>query len=334
MSRKRACNAVDDARIIEKCREINDTYIGKYRGVYNNKKCTIVRFICNAHKDKGIQERDWDHFKRYKKGCKYCHGKNKTTDDFKKEIFAIQPNIIILNEYTGSDTQNRIYCKCSVCGYEWDTSPATLRNGSGCPMCANRSRSLKEQMSQGDFEAKLSKVQPNLKIIGEYCGTHKLISVKCLKHNVIWESYPANLLNKSSQCKLCRSENADIQSTGEKIISDYLTKRKYTFQYDKSLNGCKFKRLLRFDFYIPEINVCIEYDGEQHYMPVTFNGISKSASLNRLLNTQKRDSIKNKYCQDNEIKLIRIPYWEKDRIEMILDSELNNSDPQRLSHPA
>jgi len=60
----------------------------------------------------------------------------------------------------------------------------------------------------------------------------------------------------------------------------------------------------------------IEYDGIQHYKP-TFG--EKSFVL-----TKNNDKIKTKYCLDNGIKLIRIPYWEKENIEEILQKELIN----------
>lgn len=71
-----------------------------------------------------------------------------------------------------------------------------------------------------------------------------------------------------------------------------------------------------FDFYIKEFNLCIEFDGEQHYRENNYFG-----GNNIFKETQKRDKIKNKYCKDNDINLLRIPYWELDSVEDILDEE-------------
>lgn len=81
----------------------------------------------------------------------------------------------------------------------------------------------------------------------------------------------------------------------------------------------------RYDFYLPNYNLFIEYDGEQHFEPVCFNSSKEEAQINFEL-TQKRDQIKNKYCKDNDIHLLRIPYWEKNNIETIINNYL-----QRLS---
>lgn len=96
-------------------------------------------------------------------------------------------------------------------------------------------------------------------------------------------------------------------SRGEQKIKDILEElnimfiTEYTFNDCLSYNGNK----LRFDFYLPDYNTCIEYDGEQH-----FRGWRKSDSRNDLSKIQERDEIKNKYCENNNIFLIRIPYTD------------------------
>ena len=82
-------------------------------------------------------------------------------------------------------------------------------------------------------------------------------------------------------------------------------------------------KTLPFDFYIPDLNICIEYDGEQHFEPVDFGGKGKEYAEKRFKAQQKRDNIKTEYCKNNNIKLIRIPYWEFDNVENILKQELN-----------
>lgn len=82
----------------------------------------------------------------------------------------------------------------------------------------------------------------------------------------------------------------------------------------------------RFDFYLPDYNLFIEYDGEQHFKPTEYHGNDFEANMNDLLKRQKYDQIKNKYCEDNNINLLRIPYWEKENVESIINNHL-----QRLS---
>lgn len=82
----------------------------------------------------------------------------------------------------------------------------------------------------------------------------------------------------------------------------------------------------RFDFYLPQYNLFIEYDGQQHFEPVRFHGNNIEEDERAFRITQEHDKIKNNYCEENNINLLRIPYWEKDNIETIINSHL-----QRLS---
>lgn len=74
---------------------------------------------------------------------------------------------------------------------------------------------------------------------------------------------------------------------------------------------------LSFDFYLPEFNICIEFDGEQHYKPVKWFGGKEGFEL-----TLKRDKCKNIWCVENNIKLIRIKYNEIDKISKIIKEQL------------
>ena len=75
---------------------------------------------------------------------------------------------------------------------------------------------------------------------------------------------------------------------------------------------------LPFDFYLPQLNKCIEYDGGQHYFPVDFAGKGMEHAEEQFRKTQYRDKIKNDYCKNNGISLLRIPYFKN------VEEELNN----------
>ena len=72
-----------------------------------------------------------------------------------------------------------------------------------------------------------------------------------------------------------------------------------------------------FDFYLPDYNLLIEFDGIQHYeIRGHFGG------YDGFVDTKIRDTIKNIYCKDNNIDLLRIPYWDYKNIENILVNKL------------
>jgi very-short-patch-repair endonuclease len=110
-----------------------------------------------------------------------------------------------------------------------------------------------------------------------------------------------------------------LKSRSERRISIWLDKHEILYERQKIFDGCKNINPLRFDFYIPAINTVIEYDGEFHYMEI--NGIP-----NDYEQQQTNDRIKDKYCEDNGIRIVRIPYWEKENIEAILSKLFDVSD--------
>ena len=98
-------------------------------------------------------------------------------------------------------------------------------------------------------------------------------------------------------------------STGEDKIKNILSSENINFEQEKKFKKCinpNTNRHLRFDFYLPDYNCCIEYDGKQHFY---YNGYGWNTKEN-FENIQRRDSIKDKFCEDNGIGLIRFSYLE------------------------
>ena len=83
-------------------------------------------------------------------------------------------------------------------------------------------------------------------------------------------------------------------------------------------DGCKDKKVLPFDIYLNDYNTLIEFQGEQHYRPVRFGDESFKEAKEKFEYTKKHDEIKKKYCIDNNIPLIEIPYWKFDDLEYYL----------------
>lgn len=103
-------------------------------------------------------------------------------------------------------------------------------------------------------------------------------------------------------------------SYGEVLISNFLDENGIKYNYNKSLKDCISSSKLRFDFYLPDYNICIEFDGIQHFFPCEMFGGEEE--FNKL---KIRDSIKNEWCLVNGIKLMRFNYKQKkDEIESLL----------------
>lgn len=89
----------------------------------------------------------------------------------------------------------------------------------------------------------------------------------------------------------------------------------FDFCTQKTFKDCQYRNPLPFDFYLEEYNLCIEYDGEQHFEP--------RFGEEEFEKTVVRDKIKTEFCNKNGITLLRIPYWEFKNIEKILIKKLN-----------
>lgn len=109
---------------------------------------------------------------------------------------------------------------------------------------------------------------------------------------------------KIKTCRECKNSNVSI---GESVIQTILEENNIKFKKEKKFNNCVYIRPLRFDFYLPDYNCCIEYDGIQHFQPTNF-------SHDNFKDRQKRDLIKTEYCQKHNIRLLRIPYTDLDKL--------------------
>lgn len=100
---------------------------------------------------------------------------------------------------------------------------------------------------------------------------------------------------------------------GERRIAKWLNDHKIEHIQQFSIlppNARNNSFRLRYDFLLPEINLLIEYDGEQHYRPVRFHGMSEAKSIEIFEITQKRDRAKNRWAKKNGYALLRISYTE------------------------
>jgi hypothetical protein len=110
-------------------------------------------------------------------------------------------------------------------------------------------------------------------------------------------------------------------SKGEKQILLYLTKYNINYIKEKSFNNCLSPKgnKLRFDFYLPDYNLLIEFDGQHHYKPVNKYNRAKRVHKQTVIN----DQIKNQFVLDNNINLLRIPYNFIDSVDNILTEHIN-----------
>lgn len=132
---------------------------------------------------------------------------------------------------------------------------------------------------------------------------------------------PAKAMSGHTTSCGCRRSSA-----AEKLIKETLERNNVEYATEYTIPECKHRKSLRFDFALfqnSELYYLIEYDGKQHYEPIDYFGGEDALEL-----TRKRDNIKNEYCQNNNIPLLRLPYTlTPDEIKQKIEDILN---PERL----
>lgn len=148
----------------------------------------------------------------------------------------------------------------------------------------------------------------------EYIGTTvKNLKIKCgLCGQIYVTSFNAYATDSVAQRK-CFSCSCR-ESKGEVIIRNFLEDNHIVFEREKSFYDCRDIKPLPFDFYLPNYNLCVEFDGQHHFEDRGFGNYEL---------TQKHDEIKNQYCKNNNIGLLRISYLDGNDIEKILTKQLN-----------
>lgn len=238
-------------------------------------------------------------------GCIECwkeklhNYKVKDHEKYVKEVSIINPNIEVIGNYIGADIN--ILHKCRIDDYEWMARPANILHGYGCPKCAGNMMKTQEEYIEDVY-----KINKDIEVVGKYSGVYSPILHKCKIDGYEWYSCPVSILHGSG-CPKCG------ETRGEKKIGNCLDNNYISYVREKSFDDCRDIRPLPFDFYIPDYNICIEYQGEQHYEPVDYFGGEEKFKIQQL-----HDNIKKEYCEKNGIHLLCISYLDFDNIEKLV----------------
>ena len=232
----------------------------------------------------------------------------KSHEQFVKEVHNLHPDIVVLGTYINSKTKIEFMC---TKGHKWETAPYNILDGCSCPKCKGEKISQQKFKTHEQFLCDLQLVNPDITILSKYQSAREKVDCMCNKCNHKWQATPNNLL-RGFGCPKCN------QSKGEKMVEDFLIDNKIVYETQKRFSDCVDKRPLPFDFYLPDYNLCIEYQGEQHYKATRRMGDEE-----KLAYRQKHDAIKREYCKVKEIHLLEIPYTKFNHISEILSGVVN-----------
>jgi len=225
---------------------------------------------------------------------------------------------ILSTEYITASKNLKWQCLKEECGEIYDLSWNCVSNGEGCPYCSGHQVGLSNCLATKNPElAKEWHPTKNGKLTpwDITCGSNKKVWWKCRECRHEW---PTKINSRTSKNKTgCPQCN---ESKGEKKIRYfwYLMNLPYESQYSfDNLLGIgggllKFDSALFWDNEKTKLRLLVEYDGIFHY--------EKQYDDDGFENLQIHDKRKNDYCLTHNIPLLRIPYWEFENLESILDN--------------
>lgn len=274
-------------------------------------KGVMVKVIVKCHKH-GEWKVTLDNHSTKQSGCPKCAGKNRNKNEWvdlfnhiynSKYDYSLAPNII--------KTSNKIKIICNTHGiFEKLVTNHILPSKQGCPKCSERYR---PKLSKEELEEKSKKIHYDdyIYLWETYIGYFNPMSIKCTKHGVFKQTIANHIQGQG--CPICK------KSKGELKIRQWLIENDKQFIHQKYFEDCinpESRYRLPFDFYLPNENICIEFDGEQHFKPCKrFGGRKEFEKI------KKYDILKNEYCKNKKIKLIRIPFTSIKNIDNILKNE-------------
>lgn len=275
--------------------EVINRFIEKHGNIYDYSRVnyknmnTKVDILCEKH---GIFEMTPSNHLQGQ-GCPKCNGIHLTTEDIINEFCKIHGD-----KYDYSLTKyHRMHEKVTVICPEhgkFQITPSKHRLGQGCPKCGMLKKA-RNQSYDDETLIKLFKeihkdkyIYDKTKLNG---NLHNRITVTCPIHGDFEQIAQSHL--QGYGCKKCRTSKLEEQ------IKDFLLKENINFEQQKTFNWLKHKNHLYLDFYLPDYNIAIECQGEQHYRPINFFGGEEY-----FIKTIERDETKYKLCREHCIDII------------------------------
>lgn len=237
--------------------------------------------------------------------------RTKTHSEFVSEVNKYYGNgeYTIIGKYVNSDTPVKI--KHNKCGTIYESRPADLIRGHGCPSCAYKTRAVKIGNAHRDSLEHVTKSINS--ILGseyivltkseDYTGNRQKLDILHKSCGNVYKARYSDIYCSHNGCPFCNRISKAEDTINNILSSEFSLKPNVDYKYGYVIDDLKYKSKLHLGFYFPKLKIAIEYDGIQHYLPTDFFGGMKT--FNEL---RQKDILKDQYCLDNHIFLMRIPY--------------------------
>lgn len=228
-------------------------------------------------------------------------------------------NLIVLERHGSTADGHALWkceCQCKDKKIVYKSSNVLKRGTPSCGCLVSKLISEAARKQYNDLtEQRFGKLVAKEYIKIDKPGAWWRCECDCGNKNFITTAH--HLISKNTQSCGC------LNSTGELIIQNLLINNQIAFIKEKTFDDLHYNDNInshpRFDFYLPELNRLIEFDGSQHMNKTNLNWEENISLQDR----QQRDKFKNEWAAAHNIPLVRIPYWERDNItlEMIMGNQ-------------
>lgn len=317
---------------IQKAKEIHEDKYDYSKVDYKTNKIPVI-IICHEKDEFGEEHGEFlqapgDHLKGY--GCSKCSRKYKpTTEEWIKKAKLIHPDFDY-SKVIYKDNKTPVVIICKKHNEEFAVIPNNfIKDEINCPKCRAEYKHNLYTKTTEQFIEDAKKIHGNKYIYDKvnYINKDIPVTIICPEHGE-FEQRPSVHLSGWG-CKKCTLKT---QTKIYNILKQLFPNEEILFEVGEETVDWIEK--LRFDIYFPKYNIAVEYDGQQHFMPVKIFG-----GEDNFVKTQKRDYIKNKLCSENNCKLFRIPYnIKKDEFKNILQQikheiEKDTREPEYVESP-
>jgi very-short-patch-repair endonuclease len=243
------------------------------------------------------------------RGCPKCYKSNKSSI----EEFIYRASNIHVDRYDYSkvnyiDMRTKIEIVCLICKNSFFQTPDNHLHGRGCPRYCYINKTLAEE-----FIYKASKLHMDKYDYSRvnYINSKIKVEIVCLRCRNSFFQAPFNHLLGCGCPKCCMSK-------GESLVIQCLNFYGVMYTCQKTFQNLYDENVLKFDFFIPSINLLIEFDGEQHYKCIEHFG-----GVNTFEKNKKHDNMKDHYALTSGLSLVRIAFEQINNINMILRDTIN-----------
>jgi hypothetical protein len=224
------------------------------------------------------------------------------------ELFESRGYILLSTEYINAKTKLEYICRQHINEGSQFVTYGNLKGGRACKYCG-RERTVHARRTSFDEAKEIFLCNDMILLEQEYMNSHTPMKYICKHHPEVGVQYKPLTNAYKQHCPYC-----DIPK-GESRIKDFLLQLNQYFIPHKTFDGLigVGNGKLSYDFYLPDLNLLIEYQGEQHEHPVEAFGGDDQFKIR-----QEHDKRKREYAIKNNIKLLEIWYYDFNQIEQIL----------------